>query len=107
MHQCWCGDESTDYDANGTATCDFACAGNAGEICGGRNAMSVYFSGSGTPPNPEPQTTPVADGPAPSLLGCFTDLKSDRIMTDQVTSSSMTAEVNFVCSFLFFVFSLV
>lgn len=88
-YQCWCGDDNTDYDANGPATCDFDCAGNSDEICGGRNAMSVYSSGSGPAPAPVPDTS------GPTYIGCFADTKDDRIMTDKMSSSSMTSEVCF------------
>eukprot|EP00904_Undaria_pinnatifida_P003872 jgi/Undpi1/13486/HiC_scaffold_8.g03145.m1 len=99
--ECWCGDDDTDYDVNGVATCDFACVGNSDEICGGRNAMSVYFAGSGSAPV-SPVPSPVAPAPEPApitpdtsgatYLGCYADTKDDRIMTDKVSSSSMTAD---------------
>ena len=46
--ECWCsGPESNsafnmDYAALGTGLCDFACAGDANEICGGNWSNSVY-----------------------------------------------------------------
>lgn len=42
--QCWCGDASTPAinTANGSGTCNFVCAGDSSQTCGGNNAMSVY-----------------------------------------------------------------
>ncbi|CAM9165509.1 unnamed protein product [Scytosiphon promiscuus] len=40
--ECWCGDASTDFEANGGAVCDYDCAGDASEACGGFEAISVY-----------------------------------------------------------------
>ncbi|CAM9135257.1 unnamed protein product, partial [Hapterophycus canaliculatus] len=40
--ECWCGDAFTDYDANGEAICDYECAGDTSETCGGFEAISVY-----------------------------------------------------------------
>ncbi|CAM9715370.1 unnamed protein product, partial [Ectocarpus fasciculatus] len=39
--QCWCGDANTDFEADGTAECDYACSGDESEICGGFDAMTV------------------------------------------------------------------
>ncbi|CAN0148389.1 unnamed protein product, partial [Ectocarpus sp. 12 AP-2014] len=38
--ECWCGNNA-DYVVYGEASCDMACAGDATDICGGVNAMSV------------------------------------------------------------------
>ncbi|CAM9773272.1 unnamed protein product, partial [Scytosiphon promiscuus] len=43
--ECWCGDITTEaqMEENGPAeNCDMQCAGNELDICGGRDAMSVY-----------------------------------------------------------------
>lgn len=41
--QCWCGNGSTDYDTQGDShKCTYECAGDAGQQCGGYDAMSVY-----------------------------------------------------------------
>ena len=64
--------------------------------------MSVYFAGTGSAPvpapvAPAPEPAPVTpDTSGSSYLGCYGDLKTDRIMTDQISSSSMTTDVSFV-----------
>ncbi|CAN0519429.1 unnamed protein product, partial [Laminaria digitata] len=73
--------------------CDVDCANNPGEICGGRDAMSVYSS-SGNGGNPSPAPVPDTAGGF-SFVGCFADLKADRIMIDQISSNAMTSEVSF------------
>lgn len=41
-HECWCSN-SSDYDKNGNAAnCNTPCDGSASQMCGGRNAVSVY-----------------------------------------------------------------
>lgn len=85
--QCFCGDETSDYDQYGESTaCKFDCAGDASQTCGGYDAMTVYQSAIG--PAPTPPT------PTPSPIGCFTDVMTDRIMTLAVETSDMTAAVS-------------
>ena len=99
--ECWCG-SSDNYDTHGTSNqCNMDCVGTAGEICGGIYAASVYSNnGGGTNETPSPVedvTTPaptiIAATPSPvdvditpgpvespenTLLGCFTDVQTDR-----------------------------
>eukprot|EP00903_Cladosiphon_okamuranus_P010393 g9831.t1 len=60
--ECWCGAAGTDYAEKGEAVCDMECPGNAPEICGGYDAMSVVTF------CPEPQ-----DG------ACCTDLEEEVV----------------------------
>lgn len=40
LNKCWCGDE--DYDVFGESTaCDDPCDGDASQICGGHDALSI------------------------------------------------------------------
>ncbi|CAM9382480.1 unnamed protein product, partial [Ectocarpus sp. 8 AP-2014] len=73
--QCWCGDNA-DYDANGAGECNMACSGDAGEICGGFYAMSVYE-------NPDDS----------GYLGCYSDPADSRIFDLVDTSDDMTSDV--------------
>lgn len=42
-HECWCGSDDIDHLQHGESEeCNYECAGDAGEICGGRWSMSVY-----------------------------------------------------------------
>lgn len=41
--QCWCGDANTNYASYGVSnSCDYDCAGDSSQKCGGYNAMNVY-----------------------------------------------------------------
>lgn len=86
--QCFCGTSLDDPDKVGVATnCDIACTGNGAEICGGRFAISVY----------EPaESSPVSSSTSGTrYLGCYGDAESpNRIMTEGLTDSFMTLEVN-------------
>lgn len=85
--QCFCGDGSTDYDKYGEADCDMPCAGDENEVCGDRSVMSVYRYGIASP-TPSPGST---------YLGCYADVKSDRIMSEEDSGSNMTPEVRARC----------
>lgn len=109
--QCFCGVELDDPDEFGEAVCNFECAGDASQICGGLLAISVYTFGTDgpsptpapltpgqptpTPPTPSP-ITPVLPTPAPTpeFLGCWTDLKGNRLMTLVQSNAVMTIEVS-------------
>lgn len=58
-----------------------SCAGDASQICGGRDAINVY------------EYTGVTNT-AYTYLGCFTDDTSNRVMGDMTVSSSMTLDVS-------------
>lgn len=87
--QCWCGDASTDYAKHGDTTCTYLCAGDSSEICGGKNAMSVYEYEDG------PSPTPTAPTPTPpsGFIGCYADSNAGRIMVLEAVQDDMTAEV--------------
>ena len=78
--QCYCGVDADDPARLGDATCNFDCAGDASQTCGGRNAISVYEYNTDVTP--------------PESLGCWADTKSDRIMDVVQSSSSMTNDVS-------------
>lgn len=84
--QCWCGASDVDYAINGMGTCDMACAGDDTETCGGFFAFNLYNVPTAAPtpaPTPAPTLYPVP-------TGCFRDLRDDRVMTNMMTSSTMT-----------------
>ncbi|THU87877.1 copper radical oxidase [Dendrothele bispora CBS 962.96] len=74
--ECYCGNRFVNgaTEAQTDTDCNMACAGNAGEPCGGPNRLSVYSSLSSIPSLPVPtvQTTNLPGNFAYS--GCFTDV---------------------------------
>ncbi|KAI0631805.1 hypothetical protein C8Q77DRAFT_1219134 [Trametes polyzona] len=76
--ECWCGNEIANGGTNATETdCNFACTGNANEICGAGNRLSVYWNG--VPPPPPPITVPSVG--LWESLGCITDNVNTRTLT--------------------------
>lgn len=82
--QCWC--DTTLHNGGGPAPdgntgCNMPCAGNASEVCGGTDRLSIY-----SPP-----------GPAWQSLGCYTDSVQKRTLThpEQITGggAAMTVEL--------------
>ncbi|CAM9734011.1 unnamed protein product, partial [Sphacelaria rigidula] len=71
--QCFCGSElpSTPSDA-----CTSPCGGAPEEICGGRNAVSVYSFNTDS-----------------NVLGCVADTFADRIFEPVLFDDSMTTEL--------------
>ncbi|EOD46962.1 putative wsc domain protein [Neofusicoccum parvum UCRNP2] len=43
--QCFCGNELSQSDVLDAAKCDMECKGDAGEVCGGKGALSVFVKG--------------------------------------------------------------
>ncbi|CAM9713152.1 unnamed protein product, partial [Laminaria digitata] len=80
--ECFCGVDSDDPSRLGDSRCTFDCAGDSTQLCGGRDAISVY----------EYETV---EQPSSEFLGCWRDSQSARIM-DVVESDarSMTNEVS-------------
>lgn len=107
--QCWCTKTLTDH--GDSSACDYECVSNAGEMCGGFDALSVYAIGSDvvapspvTAPTPSPVATPspVTPEPTPEVsgdgfvsVGCRLDARDDRIMGSWAAFvSTMSAEVS-------------
>ncbi|CAB1116410.1 unnamed protein product [Ectocarpus sp. CCAP 1310/34] len=86
------------YDVYGGETCDMACSGDALDVCGGVDALSVYSTGLVVEtPSPVPDTvedtpSPVPDavpGPTdPAYLGCFGDSQTARVFTERSSASN-------------------
>lgn len=74
--QCYCGVDGDAPDELGLATCDMECGGDAAEICGGNNAISVYAV--------EDVGIVIA-----TPVGCYKDDRNDRIMAKVVTDVAM------------------
>lgn len=83
--KCWCGEEDVEFDRHGPGTCDFKCAGDPSEMCGGIFAFTLYQYDSWTS-RPDPLEDPDA-------LGCFADNKRDRVLTAVTESDDMTPMV--------------
>ncbi|KAK8257222.1 WSC domain-containing protein [Phyllosticta capitalensis] len=88
---CWCGN-TIGYSAFNTTDrgCMIACPGNAQQICGSANRMSLFSNG------PMVQAiTPASPKTAGdfSLIGCYSDIPANRGLSAKGTSvSSMTVE---------------
>lgn len=83
--QCFCGIDSDDPKELGNAICNYDCAGDASETCGGRKAISVY------------QYLDGLEKPPTKYLGCWGDSKRGRIMGLAFSDSSMTNDVSQQC----------
>lgn len=79
--QCYCGVAADDPARLGDARCSIPCAGDATQVCGGFNAISVY------------EFVDTVDI-EPENLGCWRDTRNDRIMEFEQSDSSMTNEVS-------------
>lgn len=88
--QCFCSADGDNPAELGTATCGQACTGNESQICGDRDAISVYQY---------VDTIIIPVPPTPSddyvTLGCYTDLESPRVLTGPVVDNLMTTQVSF------------
>ena len=66
--ECYCGNSIVNGGAETTSSdCSFPCTGDASEVCGAGNRLSMYYSGG--PPPPAPEIVPSV-GPWQSL-GCY------------------------------------
>ncbi|KAL7277999.1 hypothetical protein ACG7TL_007952 [Trametes sanguinea] len=75
--ECWCGNDLANGGTNATESdCNFACTGDANELCGAGNRLSVYWNG--VPPPPPPITVPSV-GQWVSL-GCYNDSVNARVL---------------------------
>ncbi|KAI0364868.1 galactose oxidase [Pilatotrama ljubarskyi] len=76
--ECWCGNEIANGGTNATESdCNFPCTGDASEICGAGNRLSVYWDGVAPPP---PPITVPSVGQWESL-GCFNDSVNARVLS--------------------------
>ncbi|CAB1114978.1 unnamed protein product [Ectocarpus sp. CCAP 1310/34] len=86
--ECWCGstDEKDDEDLfrHGSATCEYPCAGDEEQTCGGYWAISLYEYGSAL-------ATDIPEGSR--YLGCYSDHRFERALSLKLTTSNdMTHE---------------
>ncbi|CAM9204248.1 unnamed protein product, partial [Laminaria digitata] len=66
--QCYCGPSTDDPTQKGEShKCDFPCAGNPYQTCGGSHAINLYE-----------YYTPV---PAYAAVGCYADDRHNRVLT--------------------------
>lgn len=79
--KCWCGRDETGLLKNGGLTsddeCDMECSETSGEICGGRERMTVYSIDCYYPDG-------LDVGAAFTEEGCFVDSRRNRILPDGV-----------------------
>ncbi|CAM9203087.1 unnamed protein product [Ectocarpus sp. 8 AP-2014] len=86
--ECWCGstDEKDDEDLfrHGSTTCEYPCAGDEEQTCGGYWAISLYEYGSAL-------ATDIPEGSR--YLGCYSDHRFERALSLKLTTSNdMTHE---------------
>lgn len=83
--ECFCGDSAPSKKAS---NCDKKCAGDDSEFCGGRDAITLYSSGS----------CPSGGGSAAGAknIGCYEDDPLDRVLAGRKTVDvkNMNAEVS-------------
>lgn len=73
-----------DYDKNGESDrCDYPCGGDDMGTCGGYDTFNLY-------------ETARPYSPDDPFLGCIKDVKSDRILSDVISSGGMTTDVSAV-----------
>ncbi|CAM9751708.1 unnamed protein product, partial [Sphacelaria rigidula] len=83
--ECFCGEDGDNFDRYGqSSSCTMNCTGDDEQICGGSNAISVYYGG----PTPEPPPAPPTPAPVPytgeyAYLGCFADSSTARALTGE------------------------
>lgn len=74
------------------SSCNMSCSGNAGENCGGNNALLVFYSGVDPGPPPAGPTALPSYGQWNSL-GCYTDSVATRTLLNQVgVNGAMTPQ---------------
>ncbi|KAJ7262498.1 hypothetical protein C8J57DRAFT_1436432 [Mycena rebaudengoi] len=107
--ECYCGTEINPKAApTATSDCSMLCAGNAMELCGGPNRLTLYnYTGTDRPTGPAgggggggggpPATVfPITDLPAPWVyVGCFVDNAHGRILAHPQTpdNAQLTMEL--------------
>ncbi|PIL32445.1 hypothetical protein GSI_05147 [Ganoderma sinense ZZ0214-1] len=75
--ECWCGNEIANGGTNATLSdCNSPCTGDASEICGAGNRLSVYWNGVQPPPPP----TVVPSVGLWESLGCYNDSVNARAL---------------------------
>jgi hypothetical protein len=86
--ECWCGNELTSGSAAAPLSdCDYACAGDATEMCGGSRRLSLYQNVDWTAPE-----DPSSIG-SYEFYGCVTDSPARTLAATSLTSSAMTLEM--------------
>lgn len=98
--QCLCSSTGDVPDRKGLGSCTMACSGDASQICGGANSISVYkYTPDGGPTaTPSPMTpepvSPTGSG-AYTSEGCKADSETSRVLTGGLVknNSGTTTEV--------------
>ncbi|CAM9602454.1 unnamed protein product, partial [Sphacelaria rigidula] len=84
--ECWCGAAGTDVAIIGEGTCDIPCEGDSSLTCGGFYTFNAYAMPT-TGPTPAPTPAPTI---YPASLGCYTDKRDGRVLSNMLTSDNMT-----------------
>ncbi|KAH6667842.1 WSC domain-containing protein [Halenospora varia] len=97
--ECWCGDKLTSgSNAAPLLDCDYTCAGDATEMCGGSRRLSLYQNVNWRAPE-----DPSSIG-SYEFYGCVTDSPARTLTASSLTSSAMTLELcaTFCSSYKYF-----
>lgn len=86
--ECYCGSGLQNYAAVGKSGCSEPCAGNASEICGSANLLSLYNLTSYQPPSTVPQVGYYVS------QGCYNEAPNGRLLggPSYSNASGMTVE---------------
>lgn len=97
--ECWCGTEPSGGALAPSGECDYACAGDATQLCGGSRRLSLYHNAALTGPQ---QPATVGNY---GFEGCVTDSQGVRTLTgDLLRSDDMTLQIcaNFCGGYTYF-----
>ncbi len=86
--ECFCGSGLVNNAAIGKSGCSQPCAGNASEICGNANLLSLYNLTTYQPPTTVKQAGPYVE------QGCYKEVTNGRLLTGPTytNATSMTVE---------------
>ncbi|KAL8924101.1 MAG: hypothetical protein Q9208_004238 [Pyrenodesmia sp. 3 TL-2023] len=92
VNECWCGNRMPKTLAD-EQDCNYACANNASQICGGNgyfhdhSHMSLFSNGNAQPPLPNVPPSVLQTIGAYKYSGCYTEGVGGRALADKQTAS--------------------
>ncbi|GIL87750.1 hypothetical protein Vretimale_13087 [Volvox reticuliferus] len=95
--QCFGGNDLSRAHINGrSAYCDWRCAGDDSQICGGDWAISIYHTSEQqpSPPPPSPASPPPPSLRKEDMVGCYYDAKENRVLPSLLDASDNMTVAN-------------
>ncbi|GAB7334631.1 hypothetical protein MBLNU13_g06594t1 [Cladosporium sp. NU13] len=90
--ECYCGDRLNGLAEQISAEhCNMACTGDASQVCGGPDAVSLYWDGTGAPLQPSDDGTSTGSSTIASTSSATSPLPSEPFDTDSTTPTSTSA----------------